>query len=116
MSPVPHAVQRYDRRYLITVFVSVLAVLAGYLAFTSAGPASAAATLLSQGKPATASSSENGAATAAALAVDGNPGTRWASAFADPQWLQVDLGRTQSISQISLNWEAAFASAFTIQT
>ena len=116
MSPVPHPVQRYDRRYLIIVFASVLAVLAGYLAFTSADPANAAATLLSQGKPATASSSENGAATDAALAVDGNTGTRWASAFADPQWLQVDLGSTQSISQISLNWEAAFASAFTIQT
>jgi hypothetical protein len=116
MSPVPHAVQRYDRRYLITVFVSVIAILAGYLAFTSAGPANAAVTLLSQGKPATASSSENGAATDAALAVVGNAGTRWASAFADPQWLQVDLGSTQTISQITLNWEAAFASAFTIQT
>jgi len=116
MSPVPHAVHRSDRRYVITVFAAVLAILAGYLAFTSSGPANAAATLLSQGKPATASSSENGAATDAALAVDGNTGTRWASAFADPQWLQVDLGSTQAISQISLNWEAAFASAFTIQT
>ena len=25
-------------------------------------------------------------------AVDGNAGTRWSSAFSDPQWLQVDLG------------------------
>jgi F5/8 type C domain-containing protein len=116
MSPIPRTVPRSDRRYVITAFASVLAVLAGYLALTSAAPASAAGTLLSQGKPATASSSENGAATDAALAVDGNTGTRWSSAFADPQWLQVDLGSTQSISQISLNWEAAFASAFTIQT
>jgi hypothetical protein len=116
MSPVPRAVDRTDRRYLITVFTSVLAILASYLAFTSAVSADAAATLLSQGKPATASSSENGAATDAALAVDGNTGTRWSSTFSDPQWLQVDLGSTQSISQIALTWEAAFASAFTIQT
>jgi F5/8 type C domain-containing protein len=116
MSPVPQALPRHDRRYLITVCTAVLALLAGYLAFTSAGPANAAVTLLSQGKPATASSSENGAGTGAALAVDGNAGTRWSSAFADPQWLQVDLGSTQTISQVTLNWEAAFASAFTIQT
>jgi hypothetical protein len=116
MSPVSPSSHRYSRRYLITAFGAALALLAGLLAFTSVESANAAATLLSQGKPATASSSENGAATDAALAVDGNTGTRWASAFADPQWLQVDLGSTQSISQISLNWEAAFASAFTIQT
>ena len=28
----------------------------------------------------------------ASAAVDGNAGTRWSSAFSDPQWLQVDLG------------------------
>jgi len=38
-----------------------------------------------------ASSSEN-ASTSASAAVDGNAATRWSSAFADPQWLQVDLG------------------------
>ena len=31
---------------------------------------------------------------AASAAVDGNTGTRWSSAFSDPQWLQVDLGAT----------------------
>ena len=54
-------------------------------------PAVAAATLLSQGQPATASSTEN-AGTPAADAVDGNTGTRWSSAFSDPQWIYVDLG------------------------
>ena len=77
--------------------------------------ASAAPTLLSQGKPATASSTEN-AGTPAADAVDGNTGTRWSSAFSDPQWLQVDLGATATISQVVLNWEAAYATAFQIQT
>ena len=75
--------------------------------------------LLSQGKPATASSSE-GANTPASAAVDGDAGTRWSSAFADqahadPQWLQVDLGATASITQVTLNWESAYATAYEIQ-
>jgi hypothetical protein len=71
--------------------------------------------LLSQGKTATASSTENGSFLAP-NAVDGNAGTRWSSGFSDPQWLQVDLGATHTISQVVLNWEAAYATAFQIQT
>lgn len=74
----------------------------------------AADTLLSQGRPATASSSEN-AGTAAGNAVDGNTGTRWSSAFSDPQWLQVDLGSSTTINKVVLNWEAAYATAYQIQ-
>ncbi len=73
------------------------------------------ATLLSQGRPATASSQEN-ASFPASDAVDGDTGTRWSSGFSDPQWLQVDLGATHTISQVALNWEAAYATAFQIQT
>ncbi len=72
-------------------------------------------TLLSQGHPATASSLE-GAGYPASNAVDGNTGTRWSSAFSDPQWLEVDLGATHTISHVALNWEAAYAKAFQIQT
>jgi F5/8 type C domain-containing protein len=72
-------------------------------------------TLLSQGHPATASSSENGSFTAD-QAVDGDAGTRWSSTFSDPQWIQVDLGATHSISRIALNWETAAGKAFQIQT
>jgi beta-glucanase (GH16 family) len=72
-------------------------------------------TLLSQGRPTTASSVEN-AGTVAANATDGNTGTRWSSAFSDPQWLRVDLGATHTISRAVLNWEAAFGRAFQIQT
>ncbi|HEY3749724.1 MAG TPA: discoidin domain-containing protein [Pseudonocardiaceae bacterium] len=73
------------------------------------------ATLLSQGKPTTASSTEN-ATFPAANATDGNTATRWSSAFTDPQSIQVDLGSTASISKVVLNWEAAFATAYQIQT
>ncbi len=37
------------------------------------------------------SSSEENAGTPATSAVDGNDGTRWSSAFSDPQWIRVDL-------------------------
>src|SRR5262249_11708788 len=42
-------------------------------------------TLLSQGKPATASSTEGGFV--ATNAVDGNTGTRWGSAFTNSEWI-----------------------------
>lgn len=70
---------------------------------------------VAKGKTVTASSFEGG--NVAANAVDGNTtGTRWGSAFADPQWITVDLGATYSISQIILRWEAASAKAYTLQT
>ncbi len=81
----------------------------------SGTPATGSPALLSPGHPATASSVEN-ASFPAADAVDGNTGTRWSSAFSDPQWLEVDLGATHALSQIVLNWEAAYATAFQIQT
>ncbi|GAA3801067.1 discoidin domain-containing protein [Sphaerisporangium flaviroseum] len=82
---------------------------------TVTGPAMAADALLSQGKPATASSTQI-AGTPASAAFDGNTtGTRWSSAASDPQWLQVDLGASATISQVVLTWEAAYARAFSIQ-
>ncbi|WP_117667223.1 discoidin domain-containing protein [Micromonospora sp. MW-13] len=66
-------------------------------------------------RPGTASST-GGAGTPASAAVDGNTGTRWASLAADPQWLQVDLGASQSICRVVLRWAAAYARAFQIQT
>jgi hypothetical protein len=105
--------RRY-RRHIISVLLVALAMAALFTAST-VGKAQAAATLLSQGQPATASSLEN-ATFPASAAVDGNTGTRWSSAFADPQWLQVDLGSTATISQVVLQWEAAYATAFQIQT
>lgn len=70
---------------------------------------------ISQNKPVTCSSTETGT-TPCANAVDGNLATRWSSAFADPQWISVDLGANTNISRIVLNWEAAYATAYQIQT
>src|ERR1700733_9420164 len=102
------------RRILV---LGTVVTLAAALALPPGPPgrAAAASTLLSQGAPATASSTES-AAYPASDAVDGNTGTRWSSAFSDPQWLQVDLGATASITSVTLQWEAAYATAFQIQT
>ncbi|MEV0716399.1 DUF1996 domain-containing protein [Asanoa sp. NPDC050611] len=96
-------------------FAAVLVLLLGGYLVAAAGDAVAADPLISQGRAASASSTENGG-TPAANAVDGNNGTRWASAFSDPQWLQVDLGASATISRVVLRWEAAYATAYTIQT
>ncbi|MBM2621575.1 DUF1996 domain-containing protein [Actinoplanes sp. LDG1-06] len=95
--------------------LSAVAALTVTAVLTGVHTASAADTLISQGKPTLASSTENGGAPAAA-AVDGNTTTRWGSAWSDPQWLRVDLGSTATVSQVKLTWEAAYAKAFQIQT
>ncbi|MFJ2085911.1 discoidin domain-containing protein [Micromonospora chokoriensis] len=92
-----------------------VALVAALTPTGTTSPAQAAPVLLSQGRTATASSTENGG-TPAAAAVDGNTGTRWSSAFSDPQWLQVDLGARATITQVNLLWEAAHGRAFQLQT
>jgi hypothetical protein len=93
----------------------LIALVAATLGVPSA--AGAAETLLSQGRPATASSQEvAGPGYSPSLAFDGNTGTRWSSAFADPQWIRVDLGSSAPISRVVLQWEGAYGRAYDIQT
>ncbi|GAA3442878.1 discoidin domain-containing protein [Planomonospora venezuelensis] len=95
---------------------SALAVLAGLLAVpVVSSPAHADGPLLSQGRTATASSTENHG-TPAKDAFDGSTGTRWSSASSDPQWLQVDLGSVQELGRVVLTWEAAYATAYKVQS
>jgi beta-glucosidase len=65
-------------------------------------------------KVATASSLES-SGYPATNAVDGNPTTRWSSAFSDPQWIYVDLGAVYNISEVVLYWEAAYGKSYQIQ-
>jgi len=106
-------------RSIIAILASAALALTGLLGAVAAAPQANAATCgttnIALNRPATASSLEN-SGFPASNAVDGNTGTRWSSAFSDPQWLEVDLGSTQSICQVTLNWEAAYATAFQIQT
>ncbi|OQR65575.1 licheninase [Streptomyces maremycinicus] len=100
---------------LLRRFGLLFAVAASLLAFIAlpAPSAHAAEVLLSQGRTATASSTEG--VFSARNAVDGDPGTRWSSAFADPQWIQIDLGARADINRVALTWEAAYATSFRIE-
>jgi hypothetical protein len=109
---MPAAFARRFRPRLAALFAFVL--LAATAALLPAAPAHAAPALLSQGKPVTSSSVENGG-TVAANAVDGNQGTRWSSAFSDPQWIRVDLGATVDVSKVVLHWETAYARSYRIE-
>jgi F5/8 type C domain/Beta-1,3-glucanase/Putative Ig domain len=106
---------------LATVVVASFSLTAGYLVpATITGNAALAAstcgsTNLALHQPTTASSLEN-SSFPASNATDGNTGTRWSSAFSDPQWLEVDLGSSQAICQVTLIWETAYGKAFQIQT
>ncbi|MFF3643630.1 discoidin domain-containing protein [Streptomyces sp. NPDC002564] len=76
-------------------------------------------TNIALGRPATASSAQQGGGDCpctAAGAVDGKVTTRWASDWSDPQWLQVDLGSRRSFKHVQLNWETSYAKAYTLQT
>lgn len=63
---------------------------------------------------ATASSSES-QSLLPAFAIDGNPATRWSSAFGDPQWIQVDMGSHRFVTSVTLKWEKASSYRFELQ-
>lgn len=64
---------------------------------------------------ATSASSVEDTSFPSAFAFDGDPNTRWASAYADPQWITVDLGAPRYIDSVKLVWEYASAADYTIQ-
>ncbi|WP_236029860.1 ThuA domain-containing protein [Paractinoplanes lichenicola] len=80
------------------------------------GPGQPPGVDLARGVRGVASSVEPGSLYLAANATDGDPATRWGSAYSDPQWLRLDLGRSQPINRVKLTWEAAYARSYQIQT
>ena len=62
--------------------------------------------LASQGSSATANSGD------AALAIDGNQGTRWESAHTDNEWFLLDMGQSRTFNYFKINWEGAYAKKF----
>ncbi|WP_406858834.1 discoidin domain-containing protein [Streptomyces sp. HUAS MG47] len=95
----------------------VASLVTGVLTALTPAPAAQAAApvLLSQGRTATASSTE-AAPFGATAAVDGDlGGTRWSSQWQDGQWIQIDLGRTAELSRAVLTWEAAYGKSYQIQ-
>ena len=64
--------------------------------------------LASEGSSATASSGN------AALAIDGDNGTRWESAQTDDETWILNMGQARTFSRIKINWEGAYAKEFTL--
>lgn len=62
--------------------------------------------LAANGSSATASSGD------AALAIDGNEGTRWESAATDDEWWLLDMGKERIFSLIQIKWEGAYCAEY----
>lgn len=84
------------KKVLLALF-AITAALTGY-----------AQTNLAVGKTSIATSGNAG------LGNDGDAGSRWESAFSDPQVWQVDLGEAQTFNTIRILWEGAYSSTFQI--
>jgi F5/8 type C domain len=95
------------------------ATVTGVLTVAAGGPAAAAPVCgtadVATNRPAVATSQESVAFPASA-AVDGDPGTRWSSAFSDPQSITVDLGTVRSLCEVTLRWETAYGATFRLKT
>jgi hypothetical protein len=89
----------------------------GYSLFDFEAYAGDGGTDLARGTPTTASSVSTGFE--AGLATDGSSSTRWAVSKDDrvrtDSWLRVDLGSSQPVSRVRMNWETAYGSAYRIQ-
>ncbi|RSS83103.1 discoidin domain-containing protein [Streptomyces sp. WAC06614] len=72
---------------------------------------------LAAGRPAAASSAEWNpfVSYAPGLAVDGSRGSRWASDWNDDQWIQIDLGSSNLVRRVTLDWERAYGKAYRIE-
>lgn len=105
--PLPSA--RMPRLILAAVVPLVL-----LLAFSARADAAAD---LALGKPAAASSTENGwtSGVGPQLANDGTESTRWSSSYANGQWWLVDLGSHHETSRVWINWTSAYASSYRIE-
>jgi beta-glucanase (GH16 family) len=111
---------RSPARGAVAAAACALAVLfAGVTALRSPGTEAAPAprcgtTDVARGADVRASSTD-AAATPPSAVVDGDPATRWSSAWTDPQWLTLDLHRRVSICRVALDWERASATAFDVE-
>ncbi len=65
--------------------------------------------------PATATASTVQGGNTATSAIDGSTTTRWESAAStDPQYIQLDMGKSIYVTKVVLTWEPAYAKSYTI--
>lgn len=88
-----------------------------YAQGTPASSSAASSSLAPAAPLAIANAVASTALTPAANAIDNNSGTRWESAHAlDPSWITLDLGSAKTLSSIAIDWEAANAANYTVQS
>ncbi|GEL96002.1 CARDB domain-containing protein [Cellulomonas composti] len=97
------------RRPTRTIVALTAAAVVVPLGIVLTAPAQAATVLLSAGKPTTASSSNGGYVSA--NVTDGNQSSYWESAGSTfPQWVQVDLGTAQTVTDVAMRLPASWGS------
>ncbi|MFE0947579.1 beta-N-acetylglucosaminidase domain-containing protein [Streptomyces mutabilis] len=47
---------------------------------------------------------------------DGRVGTRWASGYSDDEWVQIELAAPAKVAAVTVAWESACATEYTVQT
>lgn len=67
-------------------------------------------------KPVNVLSSPVEGGNAAALAIDGNPATRWGSAHEDGAWITFDFGVKTPVGYMKLVWENAYGKEYLLRT
>lgn len=60
-------------------------------------------------------SSEENAGLMKEYATDGDLQTRWSSSATDDEWISVDLGKTVYVNDITIHWEAAYATLYSVR-
>jgi hypothetical protein len=66
---------------------------------------------------ASASSIEPNSGWTAGMAIDGDTvNSRWSSGYSDPQWWKVDLKAAYRLTTVTLFWERAHATSYSVQT
>lgn len=109
-----HGVRRASAGRLAIATMMTVALVAALVTAQAPVAARASDAVLSQGRSAGASSVAS-RSTPAAAAVDGDGRTGWRSARAGSQWLQVSIGPQVDVSQVSLQWGDAPATAYEVQ-
>ncbi|WP_246070747.1 carbohydrate binding domain-containing protein [Paenibacillus kobensis] len=109
---IADGVLQLDRSLFTAIKSYVVSIQAsGYAATSVTQEVKSAAPNAAMGKIATASSNNQPASNA----IDGQGGSRWESAAADPQWIAIDLGTAHILDTVVLNWEGAFGKSYQIQ-
>lgn len=70
---------------------------------------------LARHKPVTVSATAASVVNRADGLNDGSIGTRWESASNDNQWAYIDLGTSQAVGKVRLDWEGAYGKDYNIQ-